>query len=429
MGMPWLENLKRHVEKKPIVVLKFDAEEWEGLHRHGISDFTIARSHALLQGVGKKSICIVLERDFEASGEIYLGKINSCSPITTLESRIKIIRCRKIQPGSMPDLLRLLSDRRHASNLERRMREGGAVFHLSAKLSSYLLEKLASIEDNLQILRTVSDSLKTPKKYVGNLALQEDAIKTALTALGLTMDSKAVFLDFNKDGSTALTQIRIREDSVIAHDARHFPGYGLKKSDLTGRAVFEHEGDRLEIFTANRCPLEECFGVDLIYLSLSKRNIVMVQYKMLERQSLEDDDEDWIFRPDEQFEEEIRRMKKFELDHSPGPHEYRLNPTVFYLKFVKRDANLGKGGIVIPIDHFERLRSSPASQGPKGGLRVSYNSLSGCYLRQTPFLDLIKSGYIGAYASETQQLKVLIDAVLSGNRSVVGAIQRLQKAH
>jgi hypothetical protein len=28
---------------------------------------------------------------------------------------------------------------------------------------------------------------------------------------------------------------------------------------------------------------------------------------------------------------------KFAVAHPPGPHEYRLNPAVFFLKFVKRD--------------------------------------------------------------------------------------------
>ncbi|MGH8527158.1 MAG: hypothetical protein ACREXY_24015, partial [Gammaproteobacteria bacterium] len=65
-----------------------------------------------------------------------------------------------------------------------------------------------------------------------------------------------------------------------------------------------------------------------------------------------------------------------------------------------------------------------ACQGPKKGLRVSYRSLSGRYLRQSAFLDLIRAGYIGAHAETTEHMKVLVDAVLQGGRSVVAAIQQ-----
>jgi hypothetical protein len=117
------------------------------------------------------------------------------------------------------------------------------------------------------------------------------------------------------------------------------------------------------------------------------------------------------------------RMRKFSAAHPPGQHEYRLNPGVFYLKFVKRDGRIRGGGIITPIDHFEQLRKDPACKGPKGGLRISYSGLGGRYMRQGAFLDLIRSGYIGAHAKTTQQLKTLVEAVLANDRAVVVAIQ------
>ena len=85
---------------------------------------------------------------------------------------------------------------------------------------------------------------------------------------------------------------------------------------------------------------------------------------------------------------------------------------------------ISSGGIVIPLDHFERIRTDPSCKGPKGGLRVSYNSLSGRYLRQNAFMDLIRSGYIGAHAEMTSQLKTLITATLRNGKAVVAAIQQ-----
>ena len=254
--------------------------------------------------------------------------------------------------------------------------------------------------------------------------MQEDAVQIALKAFGLASGDRALSLELVKGRETAMGRIPIMEDSVIEHDARHIPGYELVGSDLTGRAVFERGSEKLEVFTANRRPLERVFGVDLIYFNASRQNIVMLQYKMLKEQSWTDTETDWIYRPDTKLEEEIRRMRLFATDHEPSHHEYRLNPAVFYLKFVKRDCSISSGGIIIPIDHFERLRENPACVGPRGGLRVSYEALSGRYLRQNPFLDLIRSGYIGAYAVTTGHLHTLVEAVLDNDRSVVAAIQR-----
>ncbi len=165
------------------------------------------------------------------------------------------------------------------------------------------------------------------------------------------------------------------------------------------------------------------FGVDLIYLNTTRQNIVMVQYKMLDVVNRINGNADWIYWPDSSLESEIRRMKVFSKTHPPGQFEYRLNPQVFYLKFVKRDGSLSNASIILPVDHFERLRTDPSCKGPRGAFRVSFNSLAGRYLRQGPFLDLIRAGYIGANAKTTTYLKNLVQAVVDGDRTVVTAIQ------
>jgi hypothetical protein len=251
---------------------------------------------------------------------------------------------------------------------------------------------------------------------------QEDAVKVALKAFGLSSKDRPVALDVVRGKGSSLARIPAREDVVIAHDARSIPGYELIGSDITGRAVFERNNERLEVYTANRQPLEELLGVDLIYLNTARNNIVMVQYKMLEYRSSETD-EDWVYVPDRQLESEIKRMRRFDRDHGAGPYEYRLNPSVFFLKFVKRQGTIGRGGIVIPIDHYQRIAANPEARGPKGGLRISFRSLSGRYMRQAAFLDLVRSGYIGAHAETTEHLKALVEHVLARGKGAVAAIQ------
>ena len=175
-------------------------------------------------------------------------------------------------------------------------------------------------------------------------------------------------------------------------------------------------------FTANRRPLEQVFGVDLIYVNAAKRNVVMVQYKMLERMQRAGKT-DWVYRPEKQFRDEVKRMRMFAADELPRVGEYRINDEVFYLKFVKRDAAMGRAPIIMPMDHFERWEQNPASRGPRGGFRLSYDALGGSYLRQESFLGLIRAGYIGAYAEAASAFTTLIDAILQDGKGVVAAIQ------
>jgi len=45
------------------------------------------------------------------------------------------------------------------------------------------------------------------------------------------------------------------------------------------------------------------------------------------------------------------------------------------------------------------------------------------YMREQPFVDLIRAGYIGAYADDTTRLRTIISAILADGRAVVTAIQ------
>jgi len=332
-----------------------------------------------------------------------------------------------IKPSTKSGILSLVTDKTHARNLRDRLASGEPVIALSPKLSVHLVEKLAAIDPNRGAMRAAVASLTAPKYYRSMDALQEDAVHTALRAFGLSPGDQAVSLELSRGQNTALARVNIMEDSVVEHDARTFPYFELTDSDITGRAVFEKSRERLEVFTANRRPLENVFGVDLIYLNVTRQNIVMVQYKMLEPHESSDQDKDWVYRPDAKLDDEIGRMRKFSKEHPPGQYEYRLNPQVFYLKFVKRDGALSNAGIVMPIDHFERLQADPSCKGPRGAVRVSFTSLTGRYLRQGPFLDLIRAGYIGATTKTTAHLKELVEVVVNGDRAVVGAIQSYKK--
>ncbi|MBF6567724.1 MAG: hypothetical protein IVW54_02475 [Candidatus Binataceae bacterium] len=424
MAVTWLDKLMGFVEQTPIVVLRFDDGEWERLNesRRGVNEFTIARPHDLFNHVKIPTPCLVQGRRGHDE-ELRFGLITSKAAITTLDSRIKVTRTLQILPQRTSGLLRLVTAKPHANNLKMKLQERSGFVSLSPKLSSHLIDRLASIKSNRGPMRVVAESILSPKRFHTTAELQEDAVRTALLAFGLTPHDPVRSLELVEGRETALARASIIEDSVIEHDARQIPGYDLVQSDLTGRAVFERDTEQLVVYTANRRPLEHCFGVDLIYLNVTKENLVMLQYKMLEPLRDDSGNTDWIYRPDRNLRSEIRRMQAFTARHTVGPNEYRLNPDVFYLKFVKRDALLGGSSIIIPLDHFLMVLRDPSFKGPKGGFRVSYDGLDGRYLRKGPFIDLIKAGYIGARAETTKQLRVLIEGILTNNRAVVAAIQ------
>ena len=418
----WLNDLKTAVEKAPIVVLQLESEEWSGLlkSRHGAREFTIVRHHGMLEGCSLPTACLVLGRDGSRS-QARFGIISSRASVATLQSRIKIRRAGRIQPDSKDHLLRIVSRQPFKRMLRARMTSDRSVVTLSPKLSSYLMEVLSNIAANRTPMQAVSSLLSCPRTFGSIASLQEDAVQTALRAFGLSKHNRAVDLQLSNE--TALARLDIVEDRVIEHDARSVPGYSLIQSHVTGRAIFARGMERLEIYTANRGRLESLFGVDLIYLNLTRKNIVMVQYKMLEKTKVNGKQIDWIYRPDSKLSTQIHRMHKFGKTHPLRNYEYRLNPQVFYLKFVKRDASLRSSAITIPIDHYKRLSSDPACVGPRGGFRISFNSLDGRYLRQEAFLNLIRSGYIGAPSTTTAHLSSLIDAAIEGDMSVVAAVQ------
>ena len=143
----------------------------------------------------------------------------------------------------------------------------------------HLVQKLAEFKQNHNPMRRVAESLSPSEHHRSMASLQRDAVQTALGVFGLSRDIKLESVILAEGQETALARVSIVEDAVVEHDARHVPGYALAGSDLTGRAVFTKGLERLEVYTANRRPLEHVFGVDLIYLNATRQNIVMLQYK------------------------------------------------------------------------------------------------------------------------------------------------------
>lgn len=253
---------------------------------------------------------------------------------------------------------------------------------------------------------------------------QENAIQTAMTVFGLekTAVPSMVVVKSGTSSTLSLFGVHLLEDNVIGQDASVIPGFSLIKKDVTGCSVFERNGERLVVYTANRGPLEKMLGVDLIYVNETLGNIVMIQYKMLEDEKGKNDSHGWVFRPDKQTRNEIGRMKLPEVE--TGIDDYRLNRNPFYFKFVKRKIDGSHKAFLISLGHLNQILNSPKAIGPKGGIRLSYDTLDGTYLRETDIISLIRSAYIGTHRVESNALKTIISKASKGNKAIVLAWQR-----
>jgi hypothetical protein len=427
--------------KRGVAILRFDGREWQTIlrTRHSGSRFSMTFRHSEARSVPAKSLVLIAtdsenlfsEPDFDEDvawgpfgvhpevRSLRLGLVHSIQAISTLDSRVSFDLVEAIQPSSLAALLQLVSPpglRRGARSLG----ESTARYEAATqKVGEQLIRLVIAMPENEVAVRRIASRLSKPTVIRNARALQQDAVDLALKAFGLTDGASYVELP----GDTALSTIRLQEDAVIDHDARSIPGWRLDSSYLTGRAIFSRDHQQLEVITANTRPLEELFGVDLIYLNQSHRALIMVQYKMMDRSgSNRESDQQWIVEIDEQFKRELRRMDIFDKDlGAKGP--FRLNSGAFFLKLMKRNAGANSAGIILCLGHFKELLATGRFAGPRGGLRINYAELNGHYLRGEAFVDLVRSGYIGTRAATTDHLQGLIDAALHGGRAVVAAIQ------
>ncbi|KRR25269.1 hypothetical protein CQ14_09670 [Bradyrhizobium lablabi] len=410
--MTWIEELIEIVGKRKIALFRVPDDTWNAIESstRGFASFSMALPHEQLEEVTKRSLCLFVRET--GGAPLHLALVRSVSAVTTLQTRLKIEAGAHINPSDIDKLIAML-DTRSSNQLRSAIEHKSPASVLSKKVSQAIMTALSGDSSNEQSLKHIH-LLLAVSRFNSAVGLQADAIDTALKIFGYDSSVKAKSLHVVEGADST---IRLLEDSVVAHDARRVPDMSLVGSDVTGYAEFVGNGDRLRVYTANKLPLEKLFGVDLIYLNQRLKNLVLIQYKMLEPNGSESD---WLYRPDAQLDVEIERMERFQQTVT-GPASYRLNPEAFYMKFVKRKSGVGSGSITIALSHFKELARS--SNDPEKRVRVSFNALNGHYLREAGLIDLIKGGYIGCHSELSEGFTELINAVVRGGNAVVAAIE------
>jgi len=419
-------KLANWVQKRPLILLRFDEEFSESLHnsQQGFEHLTIAKPHLVFQGFKLPTLCLVEIQDYDGT-KCYLATATRKTAVSTFDSRLTIKKLRLITPTSLRDIEEKVTDTCMKRLLNDRVPAEGKFSTLSSKLSAHLIELLGQDPANNTALDTSLSLLpklrRTPHAYWA----QEDAIHSAIAAFGIQGNAipDHVVLKSGASSGLGLIGAHLYEDNVVHADASHLPGFAAIAPDVTGRAVFLKRDERLVIYTANKLPLEKMLGVDLIYINETRGNVVMVQYKMLEEDKHADGNRDWLFRPDKQLRDEIARMQ---LPCFKGAlTDYRLNRNPFYFKFVKRKiVDDSHQSFLVSLDHLNQILATPEAKGPKDGIRLSYETLNGTYLREADMLSLIRTGYVGTHRAETEALAAIINEVAKGNKAVVLAWQQ-----
>ncbi len=274
------------------------------------------------------------------------------------------------------------------------------------------------------------------KNVKKSLAEQKEAVLTAMNIAGIDRNN-AQGWDYGEAEKPSsfldgIAQVRLREDSMIINDLSNIPGFNLIKSTRYSSSVFENSKTRLTVLLANRLPLEELLGTDLIYFNEDFKCFIMVQYKTMEKEG-----DKFVFRlPNLQFTEEISRMDSIiqSLKSTNGNgfiHDYRFNENPFFVKICPRlefdPDNVGlSSGMYIPLDYIKMLEKDKCIEGERGGKAISYDNV-GRYLDNTGFKTIVEGGWIGTNQNQSLLIEKIIKDILENGKTAVLAFKKKLK--
>lgn len=318
----------------------------------------------------------------------------------------------------------------------RRFRDGGllapvsfqAVIAAVASLAPDITERLARFSAGradtvARLSERARDALAQQKESVG-LALKITGLDTRqLLSWSPPSDGKPLsFLD-------GLPGARVREDAMVAHDLDQVPGFKAIKSYQFAARVFEKDETRLTVLLANKLPLEQQFGTDLIYYNETYCSFVMVQYKAMERSGGGKAE----FRlPNAQLDLEIARMDATSaaiaaLPDDESRESFRLHAGPFFLKLCSRHLfNPDDGGLFpgmyLPLDYWRRLVLDDATKGPREGRLVSFENV-GRKLSESEFIPLVAGGWVGTGMNQSSLLEQVVREVIESGKAVTLAVR------
>lgn len=351
--------------------------------------------------------------------------------------KVAVTRVRPVVPSvTVAELEAELPGEYHVvSKRLREHSEGG----LPTKGGEELLDALGRIrygmQDVLDELRRADERVELPGQPGQLLLEQRDAVGLALQWAGLDRgainqtddlghqlgtDRDPKFLEAVTAGSSGV------EDQFIARDAELFAGLrGVPAEDVAFRTF--RDGDiSLIVGNVNRDRPERALGIDFLYYHLTRRSLVLLQYKRMKKR----EGEGWYYPNDdrEQLDKQLSRMSELsklcaKLYESGG--DYRLVASPSWFKLCQGSAVLPKGdelcpGIYLEQAHFKYLLDRADAKKSRGGSRIGYKNVPR-YLGTSGFTALIQDGWIGSTGTGTDHVLEEVKASLLEGRDVVFA--------
>lgn len=394
------DHIKHIIRGKPICFIRLLDVEMENYSLKDIFSFTIRKSQS---EVFKKSSLVLIQ----SNDCLWLAFVKSKQSVSSIDTRIVLHHLKKTEWKNI-NIFKENLERNYITKLENYTQNDYA--KLSPKLSEHLLRIFA--DGYFEFL----GNYIIPNKEVNNSIMQTDAINLAISISG--MDNRNITnIEINDAEETKISNfVHLLEDNVISYEFNAEREGLVKNCSPTGKITFENGNEKLTIYTANKLPLERVLGVDLIYINDTHKNIVMLQYKMLKKESNK-----WVYRFDQQLYDEIERMDSVlnTINNSPSPNidDFRLNNHPFFLRFVKNQSSDGKiTSFNISLEHFKMIKDLPMCRGERDGRLISYENINKHYIGKQELEALIRCGYIGTHQYYTEELSEIIEQI-SNNRN------------
>jgi hypothetical protein len=340
-------------------------------------------------------------------------------------------------PVAFKALLKALP-KRNQRHLRRRFEDGGT---LPPKSLSAFIETLLALEPDMASRlerfskrRAERIGQLTPRGR-NNLAQQKEALSTALDIANIGSEEVLAWSPPASETRTFLEgmpQVYLREDAALISDLDVMPGYDvIKRYPFAAREfrAVDNPNIHLKVIMANRLPLEEQTGADLIYYNETFQSFVLVQYK-----SMNDGRNGAEFRwqPGDKLAEEIGRMDDLlkilaAEQHDPAAASFRLHRNPFFLKLCHRlifnpDSKGLSKGMYFPLDFWKAMAADPVTLGPKGGRIVTYNNVPR-RLSNADFVMLVRGAWVGTTVPQSRVLERVIEAVIETGKTVTLAVQ------
>ncbi|GEQ98362.1 hypothetical protein JCM17844_19990 [Iodidimonas gelatinilytica] len=342
------------------------------------------------------------------------------------------------RPVSFDEILAGISAR-VAWHVEQRLKAGGllpsksldAFVDCITELDTSISPRLARYSGHrAQALRRLEPRVRE------NLAYQKESLGLALEIAGISRDELLAWTPTDDQPQSFLDGLpgaRVREDAMLLADFSTLPGFeAIGETTHYGSKVFVSERDpskRLTVIMANRLPLEQQTGADLVYFNEAYRSFVLVQYKAMEKR---DSETEFRWQAKDQFCDEIDRMESLlaELRKLPSgqqPDGFRFSDNPFFLKFCPRvvfnpdDKGLFKG-IYLPLDLWKRADAAGWFTGKRGGKVLTFDNV-GRRINNSEFVGLVAGSWVGTTIEQSAVLGELVRKVLETGKTVTIAIK------